>query len=85
MPDQSTRPHALVDGSPQERAGRDRSAEERSPELLCLLLQHLEQVRTSRIGGMVRSGWAVPLTESQPTLHRKFPERDATGADTADG
>ena len=41
-PDQAIRTYALVNGSPQERAGRDRRAEDRSPELLCPLLQHLE-------------------------------------------
>ena len=55
--------------------GRDRRAEERAPEVLCPLLQHLEQVTTPKIGRLVRSGCAMPLRESQSTLLRKFPER----------
>ena len=39
--------------SPQVRAGKDPRVQERSPELLCTLLQQLEQVTTSKNGRMV--------------------------------
>ena len=79
MSDQSTRAPTLRVWSPQAGAGRDRRAEERSPEGLCLLLYHFEFVTTSKIGRMVRCGCPVPRQESQPTLHRKFPERRGQG------